>query len=270
VNISDTPSDASRARNDAARWLAKLARGLDRDDGPALREWLKSPTNRQAMADSLAHWHGPDVAALLAEVMPEESKRVRHRRGRNVLITALAAIVAVTFVVSLTNAMLDGRSLWSYFDGSHLPRSVVASTHYVTGAGEKRDIAMPDGSHIVLGGDTRLTVKYSLPYRDVTLEAGEARFSVAYDPDWPFNVHAGKREFTALGSHFDMRVVTPEVVDLTVTVGSVKVQFATPRRPEASQRSENLSFGEAIVGSLHTARVYPGFQSIRRIDLRAN
>jgi transmembrane sensor len=269
VNISDTPSDASRARDDAARWLAKLARGLDRDDGPALREWLKSPTNRQAMVDSLAHWHGPDVAALLAEVMPEESKRVRRRRGRNVLITSLAAIIAVTFVISFANAMLDGRPLWSYFDGSHLPRSVVASKRYVTGAGESRDIAMPDGSHITLGGNTRVTVKYSLPYRDVSLEAGEAKFSVAYDPDWPFNVHAGKRDFTAMGSHFDMRVITPEVVDLTVTAGSVKVQFATPRRPEEYQRSENLSFGEAIIDALHTARVYPGFQSIRRIDMQA-
>jgi hypothetical protein len=66
-----------------------------------------------------------------------------------------------------------------------------------------------------------------------------------------------------------MHVITPEVVDLTVTAGSVKVQFATPRRPEESQRSENLSFGEAVVGALHTARVYPGFQSIHRADLQA-
>lgn len=269
MNAANTRSDASRARDDASRWLAKLARGLDRDDGPALREWLQAPTNRQAMVDSLAHWHGPDVAALLAELMPEESKRVRLRRGRNVLITALAVVVAIGLVVTLANAMLDGRSLWSYFDGSHLPRSVVASKRYVTRHGEKRDIALPDGSRVTLDGDTRLTIEYSLPYRDVTLEAGEARFAVAYDPDWPFNVHAGKREFQALGSHFDMHVVSPDVVDLTVTAGSVKVQFATPRRPEESQRSENLSFGEAVVGALHTARVYPGFQSIHRADLQA-
>jgi len=261
-----TESESARARDEASRWLAKLARGLDRDDGPAIREWLQTPLHRQAMVDSLAHWHGPDVAALLSELMPEESKRVRIRRRRNVLITALAGIAAVVFVVTFANAMLDGRTLWSYFDGSHLPRSVVASKTYETAAGETRSVPLPDGSTITLEGETRLSIEYSRPYRDVTLEHGAAKFSVMYDPDWPFNIHAGKREFQSMGSRFDMRVVTPETVDLTVADGSVKVQFATPKRPAESQRTENISFGEAIVGALHTARVYPGFQSIRRLN----
>lgn len=267
---TEPKSESARARDEASRWLAKLARGLDREDGPAIREWLKAPLHRQAMVDSLAHWHGPDVAALLGELMPEESKRIRIRRRRNIFITTAACIAAVVFVVTMANAMLDGRTLWSYFDGSHLTRSVVASKTYETAPGETRNIPLPDGSSITLDGATRLSIEYSRPYREVTLVHGAAKFSVMHDPDWPFNIHAGKREFTSMGSRFDMRVVTPETVDLSVTDGNVKVHFATPRRPEASQRSDNLSFGEAIVGALHTARVYPGFQSIRRLDAVAH
>jgi ferric-dicitrate binding protein FerR (iron transport regulator) len=112
-------------------------------------------------------------------------------------------------------------------------------------------------------------VKYSRPWREVKLEYGAASFTVAHDPDWPFNVQAGKRDFQAMGGRFDMQLLTPELVELTVSAGTVKVQFVAPRRPETdAQRSENLTYGEAIVHALETARVYPGFQSIRKAAVR--
>jgi transmembrane sensor len=253
------------AREQASLWLTKLARGLDKEDGPALTEWLRTPANRRMIVHMAASWHGPEVTALLEQLLPEESKRVRRRTTRNVAITALAFVVAVGLVVVLTNALLDGRTVWSYFDGSHLPRKVLADTVYVSGLDERRNVQLPDGSTLELSPATRVSVKYSLPWREVTLEYGAARFAVAHDPDWPFNVRAGKREFQAMGGRFDMQVLTPDLVQLTVAAGTVKVQFATPRRPETdAQRSENLTYGEAVVRALETARVYPGFQSIRK------
>jgi transmembrane sensor len=253
------------AREQASLWLTKLARGLDKEDGPAFSDWLKTPANRQTIVHMAASWHGPEVIALLEQLLPEESKRTRRRKRRNMAITALALVVAVAVVVSLINALLDGRTLWSYFDGSHLPRTDLPDTIYVSGIDERRNVKLPDGSTITLSPASRVSVKYSRPWREVKLSYGAANFTVAHDPDWPFNVQAGKRDFQAMGGRFDMRVLTPELVELTVSAGTVKVQFATPRRPETdAQRSENLTYGAALVRALETARVYPGFQSIRK------
>jgi transmembrane sensor len=252
-------------REQASLWLTKLARGLDKDDGPALTEWLQTPANRKTIVTLAASWHGPEVIALLEQLLPAETKRARRPTRRNIVITALALVVAVSVVVSFTNALLDGRTLWSYFDGSHLPRTIVADTTYVSGLSERRDVQLPDGSLLTLSPATRVTIRYSRPWREMKLDYGAARITVAHDPDWPFNVQAGKREFQTLGGRFDMQLLTPELVELTVAAGIVKVQFATPRRPENdAQRSENLTYGEAIVHALETARVYPGFQSIRK------
>ena len=264
---SGTPSGTNSARDEAGRWLTKLARGLDRDEGPRLREWLLQAVNRKAILDSVSYWHGPDVRALLTALLPEESKRAKRKRDRNYLVMALAAASAVGFVVLFTTAMLDGRTLWSYFDGSHLTRTLLPSATYVTAAGETRDVKLPDGSTITLNESTRLSVSYSRPWREVHLEYGEARFNVARDPDWLFNVQAGKRDFQLRGSRFNMRMRTPEDLELTVADGDVKVLFATPRRPETeAQRSENLTYGEAVVQARETARVYPGFQSVHKIE----
>jgi len=253
-------------REQASLWLTKLARGLEKEDGPALTEWLQAPPNRKAIVTLAASWHGPEVIALLEQLLPAETKRVRHTTRRNLAITALALMVAAGVVVTFTNALLDGRTLWSYLDGSHLPRTILADTTYVSGLDERRDVKLPDGSTLTLSPATRVTVKYSRPWREMKLDYGAARITVAHDPDWPFNVQAGKRDFQTLGGRFDMQVLTPELVELTVAAGTVKVQFATPRRPENdAQRSENLTFGEAIVHALETARVYPGFQAIRKI-----
>jgi transmembrane sensor len=256
------PPDSTREA--ASHWLTRLSRGLDREEGAALTEWLKEPAHRKTIVLVASSWHGAEVHALLKELLPAETKRVNRKRGRNVVITAVAATAALGFVVAFANAMLDGRTLWSYFDGSHLTRRILPDTAYVSALKETRDVRLPDGSTIRLSPATRVSVNYSRPWRAVKLEYGSARFDVAHDPDWPFNVQAGKREFQAMGGRFEMRVLTPELVELDVAAGSVKVQFATPRRPETdTERRENLTFGEAIVNARQTARVYPGFQAIR-------
>lgn len=260
-------TDAGTARDEAARWLTKLARGLQPDEGAALEEWLRLPAHREAILGSLGTWHGPEVAALLRELLPEESRRPRHRTRRGLLIAALAAAGAAGIVLAGTNAMLDGRTLWSYFDGSHLPRMDIHRTTYVTGPSEKRRVELPDGTVLILNGATKLSVTYSRPWRQVQLEGGEASFKVAADPDWPFTVQAGKREFQTLSGRFDLHALTADLVELTVAQGNVKVSFATPRRPETEEeRSEPLTFGEADIGALQTARVYPGFQAVRAIE----
>ncbi|RHW18132.1 DUF4880 domain-containing protein [Sphingomonas gilva] len=72
-----------------------------------------------------------------------------------------------------------------------------------TAAGETRVIALADGSRVALNGGTRLTLDRA-DAREVTLERGEALFTVAHDDRDPFTVHAGNAEIVDLGTVFNV------------------------------------------------------------------
>jgi len=78
---------------------------------------------------------------------------------------------------------------------------------------------------------------------------------------------AGMRRFQATGTRFNVRVISPELTELTVTNGTVKVMDAPPRLPETpAQRRATLLYGETTVQALETAQVERGFQSVSQID----
>ena len=53
---------------------------------------------------------------------------------------------------------------------------------YATGLAGRRTVTLDDGSVVTLDAESRLRVHYSDGERWVTLEEGQARFSVAKDP----------------------------------------------------------------------------------------
>jgi transmembrane sensor len=83
----------------------------------------------------------------------------------------------------------------------------------------------------------------------------------------PFYVSAGRRQFQAIGTTFNLRELPNENVELTVTEGEVKVLHASPRIPESpARRREPITYGEATVGVSETALVEPGFQLVTHIE----
>src|ERR1700744_3621899 len=54
----------------AAIWLARIERGLEPHEGERLREWLQQPAHRDAIVTSAKLYHGPDVVAVLAALVP--------------------------------------------------------------------------------------------------------------------------------------------------------------------------------------------------------
>jgi transmembrane sensor len=138
---------------------------------------------------------------------------------------------------------------------------------YVTSVGERRDLTLADNTIVTLNTGSRLSVEYSPNVREVYLARGEATFQVTPDPARPFIVSAGMRRFEATGTRFNVRVITPELTELTVTDGKVKVMDAPPRLPETpAQRRATLLYGETTVQAFETAQVEPGFQSVSQID----
>ncbi|MDG2520401.1 FecR domain-containing protein [Caulobacter segnis] len=96
--------------------------------------------------------------------------------------------------------------------------------------GERRQIALEDGSSLWISGPARLDVSMSAKQRHVRLLEGEAAFDVRHDPARPFVIDVDQRRVTVLGTEFNIRR-DPERMILTVRRGLVEVApLGDPRR----------------------------------------
>lgn len=154
----------------------------------SVADWLQGESNGASEATygySKSRWHGMAKAAAVAGV------------------AIVLGVVAVTEIP-------DG--------ASKRPVST-----YETTTSEHREITLADGSVIDIGARSSLSVNYTSDRRAVVLEAGEALFTVAKNPDRPFVVIAGSGTITAIGTAFNVRRDAAHVV-VTVTEGKVEVE----------------------------------------------
>ncbi len=75
-----------------------------------------------------------------------------------------------------------------------------------TAAGEIRDEALPDGSHVLLSPGSEVHVRVDAQRRQLQLQRGQAWFKVSADAHRPFQVHTPHGTVTALGTAFDLAV----------------------------------------------------------------
>ncbi len=262
-----TPPMDDEIRKEASVWLARLDRGLREHEGASLRQWLEKPANRTVILELARMWHGTDTVAVLSALFPKSQELAKPQRSRRgALLIGLTAVVAIG-IVGTWALTLDGHLPAFYFQDARTAQEGFTRGIYITAIGEQREVTLPDSSSIKMNTGTRMGVNYSLHSRDVSIQYGEASFAVVHEPDRPFTVHAGKRDFEALGTHFNVRVLTPDNVELTVTDGMVKVLYARPIIPDTPElRRMPLTYGEETISALETALVEPGYQSIRKLE----
>jgi transmembrane sensor len=123
-------------------------------------------------------------------------------------------------------------------------------TYYKTDIGERRIVALPDGSRISMDSDTRVGVTYQQTARSITLERGRSRFDVAHDASRPFTVTAGAQTVVAVGTSFDVERLQSTVL-ITLIQGQVVIKSApAAARTESTAPSEkpiSLEAGQELV-----------------------
>jgi transmembrane sensor len=112
---------------------------------------------------------------------------------------------------------------------------VRSSSVYSTGIGEKRVIALPDGSVIHLNASSRVSVRYTPTRREIDLLRGQALFVDTYEPNRPFIVRSPATVVRAIGTQFDVNLLEAETI---VTV--IQGQVAVARKPRALQPTSRL------------------------------
>jgi transmembrane sensor len=202
-------------------------RMLKRIWGMATHESGPRPTEADVASDEY------DGSLPYREWLAQGSKRRnRWRPSRFTVVLAMTAcVIATTAVVVKYRYWLSPQRLF----GGQIQS-------YTTGPSELRNIELPDGSHITLGGRTEISVHYTTNRRFIFLNHGEAWFSVVHDPQHPFTVLAGGGAVTAIGTQFDVRrdLDPRDGGRVVVTVDSGVVEVGPPMAAIAKDIPESV------------------------------
>src|SRR6478752_10751560 len=173
---TDIDAETSEA---AIAWLVRLqGEAVAESDWLAFDAWLTaSPVHAQAYDDALAFDQRLAADGRFADVRPAVSplaaKVVPLRPARRAWVWSAGAAIAAAFVAGAvlvpSKGLMGGRE-----------------TTYVTGVGERRTIALEDGSRIDMNSASRVTVRFERHARRITMDDAQVFFDVAKDPSRPF------------------------------------------------------------------------------------
>src|SRR6202789_4458582 len=225
---------------EAAAWIWRMdSAASDAADRQAFEAWQRQdPRHRRAVSELSAVW---DALEGLAEAKRDEkiatftntAKAAPPRHAPRWWLAAAAVLAAVAV-----------GAIWLQ-QGSELQT-------LSTAVGQQRNVTLADGSTVTLNTNTIVETDLRRRTREIYLRKGEAHFQVAHDRSRPFLVHAGDAVVRAVGTAFEVRVLTDQHVDVVVNEGRVEVQPALPApqnthaHPAAAPTVRALNAGERL------------------------
>ncbi len=200
-----------RIARQAAQWFARLrADDVSESERSRWRHWLQAdPAHRLAYERVERLWsslgdfaNAPDVARRLrgGRRMAAESRW----HGWHWPSLAATVLIAVGAALALLPTSRES------------PPDV---TEYATGLGERRSVALEDGSRVELDAATRLQVRFGRDRRRITLLEGRAFFRVEKEGR-TFEVVSDHGGVQALGTRFEASRLT-DALDVALYEGSV-------------------------------------------------
>ncbi len=198
-------------------------------------------------------------------------------------ITRRAQAIAASLILGVMSAL----AVWwlQPFSQSGVDVGSNELTRYMTQIGERKKIALSDGSVITLNTDSHLVADFNAERRRVVLDRGEAYFDIAKESNRPFTIDLGSRAITVLGTEFNVRKVRSQL-SIAVVEGMVVVHrkeklpstiFSSTRGPNSEHASQSpdqyqLKSGDVITvdnDSWQTAKLETDSESSRRASWRS-
>jgi transmembrane sensor len=219
---------------EAAAWVARLdGQAPAAGERATFDDWIgRSPAHAAAYEEALRTWRdlaamrgNEQYRALLGEPTLRERMVSLLRAPRWAAIAAGSAVVVAIVWLGLA---LDA------FPFLHPP------TQVTTQVAEVRELALPDGTRVVLGADSTLSFTVTAKSRRATVVGGDAYFAVAHDSTRPFTVSIDDVQVRVVGTQFEIRRRSGEVT-VAVAEGLVDVS-----RKDISGETVRLGRGEAL------------------------
>lgn len=201
ATASTVAGDDAASLNDAAlEWIVRLHAGdADDADWQAYDDWKRQDPDAQAAALQ---------AERLWQALGPALEKPRQRRTRR-----QAGALAAVAVVALTGALGLG--------AFGPPATLLADVR--TGVGERRTVALADGSKVMLDAASAIDISFDEGHRRLRLLSGQVHVQVAPDAARPFEVEALGGTMRALGTGFIVHRGA-DAVDVAVTEHSVRVR----------------------------------------------
>ena len=221
-----------RIRREAADWLARMGGGPDAGNHAAFKRWYEADRRHADAYDRLAAIWSAAGRLGASPTGGEEAAAPARRPARRAAFALAACLVAGIGLV----LVLLGTGRWFSEDGRAGPLS------YASAVGEIRQVALPDGSRLVLDSASRVEAEFSDAARLLTLREGRARFIVAHEAR-PFIVRAASNEVVATGTVFDVSLIENRLA-VVMLEGSVEVRRQDGRSMRRLQAGDRLVIGE--------------------------
>ncbi|WP_433736189.1 FecR family protein [Pseudomonas putida] len=210
MDTRDCACGQTTVRDEAARWFVRLQEpAVDVDLYRQFETWLdEHPQHRNEFDVLQGVWKAADlVPAARLRALCEEAP-ARGKRRPILRYAVAASVLAVALGLGL-------------FSGLNHPSPYTAE--FSTALGERRQVALPDGSTVDLDSRSRIQVHFENDRRGIELTEGEAMFSVQHDTSRPFVVETGTGKVTVTGTRFDVRRGSADT-RVVVEQGTVRVQ----------------------------------------------
>lgn len=101
------------------------------------------------------------------------------------------------------------------------------SESFSTAIGERRAVALADGSRLLLDSGSHVDISWHVRSRQVDLRSGQVLFDVSEALYRPFLVSAGSTRVQVLGTRFNVRRLDDDNVRVTLARGRVEVDGAS-------------------------------------------
>jgi transmembrane sensor len=217
----DANERRSRASEEAAQWWTILQGDATRGQREQFVDWLRESAVHVAEMLRVAQVHGAldqfqrwaqlptdgsadgDRGSVIALPARRPAPEVFDSKARQLRLrwAAAAAVATVAVLTAWLVPALRGQIIQ-------------------TERGERREVALADGSVVQVDPQSRLRVRFEQSTRRVFLERGRALFRVAPNPKRPFEVHAEGMLVRAIGTAFG---VERSFAGLVVTVAEGRV-----------------------------------------------
>jgi transmembrane sensor len=236
--LTDPEADP-RAR---VRWAAWLGESVEnRAAYQAVREtWSQPvpqdvwPSHDEIVGDTY-DGEGPIPTQPRRRRLDRRDSAAAGLKGPSLSLVAVSLLAAVVVIAG-----------WQKFRPVG-PRPPTA-TAYRTGRGEIRQVALADGSSIMLAPLSSISITETQSGRSARLDDGEALLSIAHDGKRPFKLLANGGEIDDIGTTFAV-TVKPDRVIVTVVEGLVAVSATRPGQGSPSvtlQHDRQVSFGAEL------------------------
>lgn len=195
----------------AAEWFGRRELGLSPGQEQEFQFWLSADHRHAEHYRQFDEtWAMLDDLKELQHLRPASPGKLNQglvfpRRSWLPATLAVAAAIAVAFI------------FWTR------PDSDFVSYAIATERGGMQKLELPDGSVVRLNSDTALAVNLTAGERRISLQRGEAYFTVAKDPSRPFIVSVAGVSVRAVGTAFNVALGSSSL-EVLVTEGKVRME----------------------------------------------